>query len=76
MEATALAGHALYPNPAVHSLHQEGGNRQAQARPAVFSRGGTVGLGKRLKNQLLFFERNTDSGIANLKVQFHLITMA
>ena len=54
-ESEAFARFAFHADFALHSGHQLFGDRQAQAGAAVFTRGGTIGLAKRLKELPLSF---------------------
>ena len=54
-ESGAFARFAFYADLTLHEDHQLFGNRQSQAGAAIFARGRTIGLAKRLKKLPLSF---------------------
>lgn len=65
----ASSGTALQPDTAAHQFDQLGRDREAKAGAAKVGHGGIVALHKRVEDNALSGERNSDSGIANLKAQ-------
>jgi len=63
MKGASLTDGTFHPEAPSHQLRQPAGNGQAEARSAVFSRHGGVGLLKTLKNHVQLFRRNADSRI-------------
>src|SRR5260370_38224361 len=55
-------------------LAETGWDHQSRAGAAVFARGRTIGLHKRLEQPPLILARNSDSAIAHLKGKQHVVT--
>ena len=71
MEDAALALFTLHPETAAHCRDQLGRDGQPKARAPIFTGGGAIGLGKRLKYLLLTALRNANSRVAHGKMQQH-----
>src|SRR5258708_2037146 len=69
VEGAAFAHFALYQDPALHHLHQPGGNRQTQPSAAVMARGGVISLLECLKDFSEFVRGNANAGITNGKAE-------
>ena len=69
----ALAKLAVHAHFAVHQLGQALANRQPQACAAIAARGGSVRLLKALEQTALLLVGHTDTGVAHLKTQRHLV---
>src|ERR1700722_16520077 len=69
----AAAGTALQPDSAAHQFDQLGRDREAKAGAAKVGHGGIVALHERVEDNALSGERNSDSGIANLKAKEEFI---
>ena len=70
VERASAADFAFDPDSSAHQRDEPGGDGQPEARAAVSARGGGVRLRERVENHLLFVSRNSDAGIAHLKMQY------
>ncbi len=62
---------AFNPDVAIHHLYQSFGNRQPQARAAVFSGSGTVSLAEGLEQAGCLLRSHADPTITDRKLQIH-----
>src|SRR5215468_6940742 len=69
MEGTTLVDGTLQPQLSLHHLNQLFHNGQAEPGAAVLPSRGAIGLCKRLENQVLLVERDTNPCIPDGKVQ-------
>src|SRR5262245_42808901 len=65
MKRAAVTGLAFQPYPASHQFHELGRDGQAEARAAVATRRGVVGLLKRFEDQMLLV-----GGDANARIVY------
>src|SRR5690606_10985746 len=70
-ESTAFSRYAIDPDIAAHQLDQTLADGQPQSGTAIFARGCTIGLRKRLE-QLAYLSRiHADAGIRHGKLQLY-----
>src|SRR5882672_10909396 len=65
MERGPRARHALDGHLAAHELHQAFANSQAETGAAIFARGGSLHLTKRLKELVQLLRANPDARVAD-----------
>src|ERR1700689_102004 len=68
-----MAPRTLHPDLSLHGLYQSRRYGESQACSSIFSRHGTIGLGKGIEDQLLFFRSDANARIANDEMQLHLL---
>ncbi len=68
-KGTAGARRTLHLNLAAQQVRQLAGDRQAQARAAITSVGGAIGLAERLEDRRLLLRRDADAGVAHREGQ-------
>src|SRR5215471_2604947 len=73
MKCAASAVVAFHPNVASHHFDQSFGNRESEACTAVLSRGGAVGLTKRLEQPGSLFGGHADSTVTHREPYIHSV---
>src|ERR1035438_424791 len=67
-ERRPLAQYAVGGQGAAHHLAELAADRQSQARPAVFSRGGGIGLHEREVQPVQLFRAHADTGVGHAEL--------
>ena len=73
MKGASFAGFAVHSDLPIHHLNKSFADGQSQSRAAVFAGGGSVGLGKCLKQFGGLFCRHADAGVTYGKAQSCLV---
>ena len=73
MEGSSPANRAIHPDASAHDVHEPGGDGQAQARAAIFTRGRAVGLLEGVEDDILLVRRDADTGVGDGEVKRGLV---